>query len=374
MFNSQIDLDNSLDREHAIQVVVDHLHPLPNNTPAYEKISGIEQTGFSFTPRDLLHAIGCKTAALPSSKKDECIKSAWLYVNILDLQGDHLSFHGDYGADLQTPRSQEIGIGFTCLIGERYFGIPWDQLGPLPGTGKRFDYRGSRDGLDGIFEAKGTSHQSNQITQIKSGIEKKEAHHERNEHFDVELIVSAFIGRNNDSPRIVLADPDKSSLSNLYRRGDVRYYRLKHYCRVLQFIGLPESAYYLNRFATDYLDNKNSINSTILPEKSHEGLLTSIKVNNETFLGRWFTSWLPKDSRRYKSYERYDDRFSVERFGWKEFRVFQGVLQEVYRSGMGNDPFSHKLLTSNEIVQFTDYGDSKVSVFPDGTILIFKLG
>ena len=61
-----------------------------------------------------------------------------------------------------------------CLIAERYFGIPWDQLGPLPGQGKRFDYRGITGQLQCIFEAKGTSHSANQNAQINSGLDKKQ--------------------------------------------------------------------------------------------------------------------------------------------------------------------------------------------------------
>lgn len=370
MINNQIELDRLLDREHTIRVEVSPENPLPSHNVAYADLLPLAQTGFTFTPRKLLHAIGCKTAALPSNAHDECIKAALLYAYILDLEGDHLSFQGDFGSDLQTARSQEIGIGFTCLLAERFYGIPWDQLGPIPGQGKRFDYRGAANGRDCIFEAKGTSYLNNQSAQIEHGIEKKNAIHEAGERFDVELIVSAYIGRRNGAPRILLADPDKSSLKSIAERGNDRYYRLKHYCRVLQFIGLPQSAYRLNRYAQKYLDDRNAIYQTIMDEKSREGLLTPITVNDSVFLGRWFRNWIPEGSKRYKKYSSVSTKSLSQEFN-TNIRVFQGVRRDIYQSLFTDEPLTHNLLRNTQ--RYSRYEESQVSVFPDGTILIYEL-
>lgn len=368
---TQAELDNSLDRLHTINVVVSPDGRLPVANHAYDAIRPLEQTGFSVTPRKLLHAIGCKTASLPVSEQDECLKAAWLYTYILDLQGPYLSFQGLYGSDLQTARSQEIGIGFMCLIADRYFGIPWDQLGSLPGRGKRFDYHGTTGTLNCIFESKGTSHSANQPVQIDNGLEKKEAHHQRNEHFDVELIVSSLIGHGRVPPNILLADPDKSSLIELFDRGDKRYYRLKHYCRVLQFIGLPRSAYHLNRYALDYLAGRRLLYRTIMDEKHDEGFLEKVIVEGDLFLGRWFETWLPKDSKRYKRlYDRDKEIRSPVSVG-KRY-VFQGLRQDIYRAGLSHEPFLHDLLAKQEMAKYQYAGNARVSVFADGTIMAFR--
>ncbi len=371
MIRTQQQLDDCLDRIHTVRVDISPRGPLPQGNMKYEPVRTLTQTGFSFTPRQLLHAIGCKTAALPVSDSDECLKSAWLYTNIMDLEGPYLTFRGGYGRDLQTPRSQEIGIGMMCLIAERSFGIPWDQLGPLPGQGKRFDYRGMSGQLQCIFESKGTSYKGNQDGQIGDGINKKRAHHERGEYFDVELIISSCIGHNGDEPRILLADPDKSSFKELFSRGDDRYFRLKHYCRVLQYVGLPQSAYYLNRYAMDYLYGRRSVYRTLINEKEKRGYLKSINIDGDEFLGQWFDSWLPKESVRYKRfYEKEKKTFFIKGSGHRS--VFQGIRRDIYEAGLQPEPFSHPLLKKNDLKRYHSVNQMGVSVFSDGTVMLFK--
>ncbi len=372
MPRSQAELDQLLDREHTIPVEVSPENPLPHNA-AYANLLPIVQTGFTFTPRQLLHAVGNKTVAIPVNSHDQAAQYAVLYANILDIEGDHLTFRGNYDTDLKSARSHEMGIAFMCLIAEKYLGIPWDQLGSLPGIGKRFDYRGEGNGLQCILEAKGTSSPDKQRSQIVDGIAKKEAHHNNGEHFDIELIVSSYVGWNDGSPRIILADPDKSSLENLYKRGDDRYYRLKHYCRVLQYIGLPESAYKLNRFALKYLDDRNALYQTVMDEKSQTEFLTSVTVNDDVFVGRWFTDWFPEGSKRYKKLASRKSSLTL-RANRNKTRVFQGVRRDIYRSLFTNKPFSQNLLGRRTINRYRTSNQGRVSVFPDGTIMIFDEG
>ena len=371
MITNQADLNRFLNRTHTIDVEISHAGPLPQDNPAYDSIHNLPQTGFTFTPRELIHAIGCKTAALPVSRIDECLKVAWLYTHILDFEGEYLSFQGTYGSDLQTARSQEIGIGIMCLFAERYFGIPWDQLGSLPGRGKRFDYRGRNGNYNCIFECKGTSHANYQPSQIDNGIEKKEAHHSRNEYFDVELILSSFIGHGEQPPRIILADPDKISLKDLFERGDERYYRLKHYCRVLQFVGLPDSAYHLNLYARDYLSNRRSIYKTIITEKRERGFLKSVIIDGDEFLGKWFDSWIPKDSKRYKKLLKREKKIERSLFSQRR-RLFQGLRRDVYEAGLSPNPFSLPLIDKHSTKKYKMYDQAAVSVFRDGTVMVFK--
>lgn len=371
MITTQAQLDAGLDRQHTIPVEISTDGPLPVGNHAYDGIRNLSQTGFTFTPRELIHAIGCKTASLPSSSVDECIKAAWLYTHIFDLESPHLAFQGTYGSDLQTARSQEIGIGMMCLISEKHLNIPWDQLGPLPGVGKRFDYRGANGGYEAILESKGTSHRGYQQTQIADGFDKKNAHHNREEQFDIELIVSSFIGHGGVQPRIILADPDKSSLRELYERGDKRFHRLRHYCRVLQFIGLPDSAFHLNKYARKYLESKESIYRRILDEKQERGYLESIFVEGDEFLGRWFDSWLPKESKRYIKQYILEDSLKINLQKGKRF-VFQGLRRDVYESGLEFEPFMQALISAGNRQKYKRFQNKGVSVFPDGTIMILR--
>ncbi|MBL7185264.1 MAG: hypothetical protein ISS70_02985 [Phycisphaerae bacterium] len=258
-----------------------------------------------------------------------------------------------------------------CLLAQRHFNIPWDQLGSLPGRGKRFDYRGTDGILECIFESKGTSHVGYQSKQIGGGIDKKNAHHARGEQFDLELIVSTFIGHGEGPPRIVLSDPDKNSFRRLYERGDIKYHRLKHYCRVLQFIGLPRSAYALNLYAYQYLARKHLIPRTIIDEQRDRNLLETITIDGDEFIGRWFDSWLPKESIRYKRLYGKEKKLGVPLFSGRRF-VFQGLRRDIYDSGMTSEPFSQPLLTKPEIEKYQHFDQSVVSVFSDGTVMVFR--
>jgi hypothetical protein len=364
------ELEICLDRRHTINLEIHPDGPLPEGNHTYDALRDLPETGFSFTPRELLHAIGCKTAALPRSKTDDCLRAALLYSYVLDLEGPYLSFQGDYGSDFQTSLSQAVGVGMMSLIAERYFDIPWDQLGTLPGPGKRFDYRGSTRTRDCIFESKGTSHRGNQEAQIQDGLAKKEAHHARAERFDAELVVSSFVGHGDRPPRLLIADPDKSSLRKLYDRGGDRYYRLKHYCRVLQFVGLPRSAYLLNIRALDYLNDRRSIYKTIIDEKEERGYLTPVYIAGDEFLGRWFDTWVPEGSSRYGHLE-IEEELLTREDGDDTRRVFQGMRRDVYEAGLQREPFAQPLLDRISVDRYREYESSGVSVFPDGTVMIF---
>jgi hypothetical protein len=299
---TQSTLDQNLDRLHTISVEISSESPLNPDNHAYDTIRSLPTTGFQISPRDLIHAIGCKTCAIPSSQKDECVKSAWAMAHILNVDTPHLSINNEkaiaIGSDELASRSRWIGIGFLCLIAEKYFNIPWDLLEPIGGNEGRFDYRGRGEPYNCMFEAKGTSNRYTQPGQIRDGCRKKSDHHERNEFFNVELIVSTAIERNGIPPRIIIADPDFSSWKDRFLSKDDRYYRLRHYCRILQYIGLPETAYQLNRYAQSYLKNKRSLSKAILDEKQEIGILEKIEISGDVFLGRWFDFWLPASSKK----------------------------------------------------------------------------
>jgi hypothetical protein len=294
-----------------------------------------------------------------------------LYTYILDFDQANLCFKGGIESDLQTPRSQEVGIGMTCLLAKKAFGVPWDQLGGLPGPGLRFDYQGQFDGLNMIFESKGTSYRSNQNSQIKHGLDKKQAHHDRGDYFDVELVVSTFVGRDNEQPRIIVADPDFDALARIHAQTDKRLFRLRHYARVLQFVGLPKSSFALSRYARAYFRGKRAIGETILREKEADGYLDTEYFGNRRYFGRWFEHVAPEGSARYPE-ERYGEELLKRLDGDTRRRVFQGIRDDVYHAGFDGEPFAHNLMTDDEIRAELESIDGPVSLFPDGTIQAFR--
>ena len=171
---TQQELQALLDKSFTIPVVIDN-DTFPNNTP-YQQINAMNQTGFTFTARELLHAIGSKTAALPSNNQDECVNAAYLYSHILDFSGQNLGYKTDLvmDSDLQTNRSNEIGIGIGCLLANKQFNVNWDTLESIKGQGKRFDYRATNVGQNYAYEFKGTKHRGKQNEQVQNGLEKKQ--------------------------------------------------------------------------------------------------------------------------------------------------------------------------------------------------------
>lgn len=248
---SQDELDGYLDREYRLPVEISSDAPLPAGNKHYQPLRELARTGLRFTLRELLHAVGCKTAALPMSSEDQCLRVAYILLVALDLREPHLCFRADVESDFQAPRSQEVGVGVTCLIASKHLGVPWDQLGPIPGRGKRFDYRAKTSALSCILEAKGTKYRDYQRAQIQHGIEKKELHRAAGESYDVELIVSTHVGGRSDRPRVLLADPLEENYEWAFSEQGDKFFRLRHYSRVMQFIGATEIARLL------YLDSND---------------------------------------------------------------------------------------------------------------------
>src|SRR4029453_17616815 len=101
--DSQDEIDNYLDRQYRIPVAISPLAPFPVKNHHYQALHALERAGFTFKLRELLHAIGCKVAALPSNAEDQCLRAAQLLLMTLDLRESHLCFRSDIASDFQTP-------------------------------------------------------------------------------------------------------------------------------------------------------------------------------------------------------------------------------------------------------------------------------
>ena len=305
-------LDTHLSRPHIIRVRIDPRGPIPHEKK-YDPIRNLIKTGFTLTSGELLCAIGCKVACLPSSDDDECFKSAYYFTHLLDFESPYLRYKRDPDSDLQTARSQEIGIGMTCLIASKCYGISWDQLNALPGPEKRFDFRGSTDSLRCIFEAKGTKYINNQSKQIAYGIEQKEAHHRRGEQFDIELVISSFIGTGNQEPLVAIAEPAFDGYDIAFNNQSEIYFKYRHYARVMQFIGATSLSRQLYVESHDLLHSGFRQNETGQqhPPKNNFHYL---HIGKDRFIGNWYYSSAPLRSSRYDRFNKIELPSPINKF------------------------------------------------------------
>lgn len=383
---SQQEIDSYLNKKYTVPMEIYEDAPIPQSNGFYSELLRATNNGFSFTARELLHTIGCKTAALPMSDTDSCLKSAYLYFHVLDFNAEQISFKPGRESDLQTNRSNEIGIGMACLIANRFFNINWDQFESIPvGRGERFDYRAPiGNGGKAIFEAKGTKYFHNQIPQISHGIRKKEAYHSRGEHFEVELIISTHIGIRGDEPRILIADPKFEKNDLAFSAESNKLYKYRHYARVLQYIGATNISreYYLTSQEIVGQISQKRLGKTsyeIFDEISYEerkqiepkNQKNNIFVNDTEFIGQWFDYWIPPESKRYKKLLENKKLEFKEKYNIK---IFQGIDKRIYDMLLSDNLEEINLLTWNECRKYTKMKDGGgVSVFPDSTILAVKI-
>ncbi len=378
-----IELNQLLDKTFNIPVEI-RTDTFPNNNP-YPSLANLDVNGFSFTGKELLHAIGSKTASLPASKKDESIHAAYLYAHLLDFDGEYLGYKPNVNidSDLQTNRSNEIGIGIGCLIANKLFNVEWDTLEPIKGRGKRFDYRATRPNQKYVYEFKGTKHRSKQNSQIESGISKKNDMHDRDESYDVELIVSAHLNFSNVEPRIILADPPFTGYKEEFSGQSELFYQLRHFSRIAQFIGdipLSRALYQQSKLllekentSTDELDDLGFRiygNEAVVSEKNYTSINEPyiIEINNQDYVGRWINSWIPKNKaneRQIYSLPKISNQGHVE--------IFQGLTQNVYRTLATTETEKIRALPNRELKEYFIQDQQNFTQFGDGTLMSYRI-
>ncbi len=352
-----------------------------NNTP-YDQLSNLSQTGFSFTPSELLHAIGSKTACLPASNYDACINSAFLYANILDFEGPHIGYKRglDIDSDLQTNRSNEIGIGIGCLLAHKAFNVDWATLESIRGAGKRFDYRGTNPGQNYAYEFKGTKHRSKQTSQIQNGIAKKTQMHLNNISYEVVLIISTYFSSSDNQPRIVLADPPFEGFEKEFTEEAQLSYSLRHLSRLAQFIGntrLARNIYNRSKGPAFLTDNNQTLlydpsvlriaSESVEAPQNRLDKYENLSIGNKTYVGRWISYWRPLNKTTNK------DSFQIPDFiDNSKLEIFQGVTGELFDTmssvSINNNTFNMKfdseIIKSDENIEFR--------TFTDGTIMGYR--
>jgi hypothetical protein len=358
-----------LTRRHTLPVHEDARGLIPANT-AYEPLRRLLHTGFRFTGLQLLHAVGCKTTSLPRAEKDRCVIFALRLAELIDFGRTPLQYRRRIDSDLLTARSQEIGIGMTCLLASRCWSIDWDQLQAISRRGKRFDYRAIARSIRCIFESKGTSHRTSQRGQIAHGLAKKRDQHKK-EKADVALILSTCVGMPPVKPRILVADPPVDWEEAAFGPGADLFFRLRHYSRVLQFIGATESARRVYAMSNEsapqelmpYIDFRHRLSSYSTTDLRR---LETRSVGGQVFFGtRVDTAELDAH------YRRRSRSIGIEWSG--RVQLFQGLREDVVAALNEAD------LTTIEGRKISALPDddaaaisSNISVFPDGSILAIE--
>ncbi len=118
----------------------------------------------------------------------------------------------------------------------------------------------------------------------------------------------------------------------------------------MQFIGLPQTAYWLNRYVRLYVSGirgaepdpvlQRKIEDNIDREKREIGYLEPEIFKGRRFVGRWFSTIIPPDSKRIKRRQfPFSDKIPyTEPMGR---RVFQGLREDVYQSLLRLDPIAN---------------------------------
>ncbi|MBS4027390.1 MAG: TMF family protein [Ignavibacteriales bacterium] len=377
---TQQELNKLLETTFTIPVEI-RLNTFPNDTP-YPQIANLQQTGFEISARELLHAIGSKTASLPANYQDECINSAYKFLHLLDFEGEHLGYKTiiNIGSDLQTNTSNEIGIGFGCLIANKLFNVDWDTLEPILGHGMKFDYRATNPGQNYVYEFKGTKHRKKQNEQIGNGLDKKNEMHNRNESYDVELIVSAHLGYSNQEPRIILADPKFHGFENEFTEEAKIIYRLRHLARIAQYIGNSQLGRVLYMQSRKLLIKKDIAQVQEFGEKllKHElrsresqkmlERIITITVDNRNFIGRWVSYWQPK-TKNFKGND-----FRLPRFSKRgKVEIFQGASADIYKTMTETSLTALKEKLQYVQAKYKTNDDIEFTTFDDGTTMAFRI-
>jgi hypothetical protein len=176
----------------------------------------------------------------------------------------------------------------------------------------------------------------------------------------------------------VVGDPEFDAMADIYDRVDDRFFRLRHYARVFQFVGLSKSAFLLNRYALAHFggatDEEMKMRAEVQADNDLEEETLQIETfQNEGYFGRWFAGIAPEGSRRYRE-DRYG-RQLVDRFDQGlPRRVFQGIREDIYHAGHSDEPFSHQLLSREDIEASLIKIGRNASIFSDGSVQIFSAG
>jgi len=296
------------------------------------------------------------------------------FIRLLDLESPYLVYKDEmgYGSDFQIFYSYGVGVGMSCLIASKCLGIPYDQFEPIPGPETRFDYRGESRDLRCVIESRGTKYKDTQYSQVEGGIEKKATCKKRGDKFDIGLVVSTCIRLKPERPRIIIADPKYSG--TMFGKSSEIYYRYRHFVRVMQFIGATPLSRALFVESNNILRGKQSEQFYFKNQDFNTTEeMAEIEVDNLVYIGRWIDDWIPKESFRYRRLRSIKLPSPLKSRPKMKLSVFQGLSYMNFQAIMYGGVEDITITTGEKLASIRETKNGDIaSVFPDGTILVFK--
>lgn len=354
---------DSLQGQIAIPCALHRKHPPPAH-PAYEPARALAKNGLAFSGIQLLHAIGVKYSGMAGTPEEIAVKRLYL--------ADHIDFTGVQPRLARKPRgdfpsslSHEIGVGFCCLAASAGWGVPWDQLMPIPGRGKRFDFRGKSGEYRGIWEAKGSTVYETQLSQVRQSRDQKAEHRARGDRADIELIVATRVGEGTENSCIMFADPPFDFDHRAFDPNYEHILRLRHFAKALLFAGAQNSAVQLHRMANQLDREQGEVLMTPQGVLSHSRYISGSKLSAQLETRRlgqdWYMGFTVDPAKTQLE-------FQVRQMAGVS--VFQGMRADVLDEIETNWKSALDLeLPPLKLGAAAREGDTVYSAFPDGTIL-----
>lgn len=340
--------------------------------PIYKPCNDFSSSGFSFRIATLLHAIALKSAS-PSTRlrRNDLIQRALGVADCLDYSGSILRIRDLPPQDFRSQLSHQFGVGVTCLTACLGWNARWPSLVPIPGKGKRFDFRATLpDGKTAILEAKGTTSAGTQTKQIKSAIVKKN-HHRSNETADLELIISTRIGHKENNSCVIFADPPMDFDERAFHPDMELAFDLRHASRILQLSGLDAAA-------RRTLSKSKQIERDLFPDKfKQSSQFLDYAIAAISIYGREQPLLEPPPGTARSVVEGktyYTSETASISIGGASFGVRFGILADQYTNiayyGGSQSPFAHQAGAMEPEVIVKD--GLAASIMSDGSVMIIE--
>ena len=140
-------------QETVIPCAIDRRWPF-NEQSIIDNSNELVNEGLKFSGLQLVHAIASKYSGVSGQQPEVSLIKHSHYFDHLDMSGRILRIKKMPAGDFKSDFCHAIGVGLCCLVATLKFSIKLDQFAPIPGRGKRFDFRGVSNGVNLIFEAR----------------------------------------------------------------------------------------------------------------------------------------------------------------------------------------------------------------------------
>ena len=202
---------------------------------------------------DMLHAAGVKVLLWRSTtpRQQTLFATGGLYL-ALDQSHPDLAIRSTFG-DFTAGFSHQFGVALAVMCISEVYGIPWDELTPIPVNGKKtLDYEAEIPGSAGRLqlEAKGASSKNSWSTARSNAYRKKLVNPDNltspkripPEPTAMIGVITVAVRSPSERGVIEIIDPDLESDPAAYQRDNQIAGRYLHYAAVARFAGLYQVA------------------------------------------------------------------------------------------------------------------------------------